>query len=366
VSCPPEHIRDPAGQGPVSSPRGHSISAALAEAYGDTLTILFRPFDARRWLKLSILCLFLGGGTTSAAFNWSWGTLFNDVRFRIALDHLRRYISARLWLVALVSLGGVALVLGVLYLRSVLRFLLVDAILKRRKSLFSAAYAEVRPLGHSYFLWLTGSLTAGSGLVVLGAIGGVRYLRSAVVAGAGSMAFSIGLVIAFSTVVAGSLVVAVVITLTDDLVVPIMYAERLPLLSAWKKVARALRAEPGSFAFYVLVRFGVSLLIGVALLLLLFPVLLSLFSGFLLAGVLVVVAARVAGFVWVWNPVTILLASAALMLLTVLQLILLSIVGMPGQVFLQDYGMRFIAPRFPSPRLVWEPSNLAEESKVEG
>jgi hypothetical protein len=53
------------------------------------------------------------------------------------------------------------------------------------------------------------------------------------------------------------------------------------------------------------------------------------------------------GFAWAWNPITVALALAALVLLIGVLLILLSVAGMPGQVFLQDYGLRFILPRLP-------------------
>ena len=99
-----------------------------------------------------------------------------------------------------------------------------------------------------------------------------------------------------------------------------MYAERLTVFPAWRKLAETLRAEPGAFAVYILIRFGVSMLIGVVLLLLLFPLLLSLFSGSLVVAVLIVLVTRAAGFVWVWNPVTVLLASAGLALVAMRRL----------------------------------------------
>jgi hypothetical protein len=46
--------------------------------------------------------------------------------------------------------------------------------------------------------------------------------------------------------------------------------------------------------------------------------------------------------------VTILLGAVALLLLTSLLFILLSVAGMPGQAYLQNYGVRFIASRAPA------------------
>jgi hypothetical protein len=336
-------------------PRDLSAAAALRAACDDTLTILTRPFNAGRWLRLSLVCLFLGGGAPTAAFNWSWGTLLNESRFRIALDQFRRHLEAHLFLVVGAAVLCIGLALGLVYIRSVLRFVLVDLILKGGRSRLRQAYVEIRPLAHSYFLWLLGCLTLGVVLLTVGGIGGMRYLRSAVTP-RGSVGLSISLVLIFAVLILGALITGILIALTDDLAVPIMYAERLTLLPAWRKLAGCLRGEPGAFATYLLVRFGISMLVGVVLLLFLFPLLLSLFSGSLVLAVVIVVIARFAGFAWVWNPVTLVLASAGLVLLTIIQLVLLSVIGMPGQILLQDYGMRFIGARVPSGRFEWRSS----------
>jgi hypothetical protein len=105
-------------------------------------------------------------------------------------------------------------------------------------------------------------------------------------------------------------------------------------------------------------RFGVSLLVGVLLLLFLFPSLLSLLSGALIAGTLVVTALGMVGLHWVWNPVTMLLGAFAVLLLIGALVALLSVVGMPGQVLLQDFGIHFAASRFPALDSVRRPPAL--------
>jgi len=71
-------------------------------------------------------------------------------------------------------------------------------------------------------------------------------------------------------------------------------------------------------------------------------------SGALVTTALVILALRMVGLAWAWNPLTIFLGVVALGLLTGLLFALLSVVGMPGQVYLQNYGIRFIASRVPS------------------
>ncbi len=346
---------------PMGDRAGHvarrlSPAEALTSAFHDTLRLLFRPFNGRRWVKLSIVCLFLGGGTPSAAFNWNLGRLRNDAGVWSAVENARQYASHHLWLVILATAFSLALGLTLLYLRAVFRFVLVEAILNRT-TFFGRTLADVRALGNSYFRWLLGLVAAVVIVLASGVILAVRYLRAAGAAGPGgtaSLGFSIAVVAGLAVVVgSGSLLVALVITLTDDLVVPLMYAERLTLWPAWRRLWGALRVEVGVFTVYLILRFGVSLLVGVLLMLFLFPTMLSLFSGALIAGTLLVVGLGMVGLHWVWNPLTIILGAVAVLLLTGVTLVLLSVVGMPGQVLLQDFGIHFVASRFPTLESAW-------------
>ena len=88
--------------------------------------------------------------------------------------------------------------------------------------------------------------------------------------------------------------------------------------------------------------------ISIGVLFVLFPVLMGLSSGALVTAAVVILALRVVGLAWVWNPVTFALGALALSIFTSMLFALLSVIGMPGQVYLQNYGIRFIASRVPS------------------
>jgi len=95
-------------------------------------------------------------------------------------------------------------------------------------------------------------------------------------------------------------------------------------------------------------RFAVSMGISVAVLFVLFPVLMGLSTGALVTTALVIFALRAVGLAWAWNPVTIFFGALALCIFTAVLFAVLSVIGMPGQVYLQNFGVRFIASRVPS------------------
>ena len=329
----------------------HRISAvqALSQAWDDTLEFLFKPLDVERWFWLSFICLFLGGGASSAAFNWNLGSLSGNAGFERILGPLRDYVLLHLWLIILTVVLGLSLALGLLYLRAVFRFVLVDALVRRVVRL-GAAWHETRPQSRSYYRWLLATLLLVGAALTLGTIAVIPHLRSLASAGTRSLLFWFTLTGLLLVDIFVGVLLALVVTLTDDLVVPIMYAEGLALLPAWKKLWQSLRAEVGGFAVYVLLRFAVAVAVGGSALFFLFPILIGLFSGAIMTGVLVLLGLRLLGLVWAWNPLTTALASTALLLLMGAILILLSVVGMPGQLLIQNFGIRFISARVPALR----------------
>ena len=330
-----------------SPPTPISATGAILFALEDTLRLLFRPFDVWRWAKLGLLCLLLGGGTPTAAFQWSLGALPGDLRLPSLLSRTRQLVEQHPSLIFLVVVGALALGIGVLYLRSLFRFILVDSLVKREVSL-GRAWIALRPLGGSYFRWLASTLAglvAAFALMVILALPG---LQAASASGPGRLLATALLALILALIVLVGLAVALLIMLTDDLVVPLMYADRLPLPSAWKLLWQKIRADPASFAVYILLRFLLSVGVSVGVLLFLVPLLVGLFSGSIIVAAVIVLALHLVGLTWVWSLPTIALAILALLLLAGLLIALLSAVGMPGQVFLQDFSLHFIAARSPS------------------
>jgi len=320
---------------------------SLSPAWNETLRLLFRPFIGRRWIALSGVCLFLGGGTSTAAFQWGFGALPIDLHASELIFRIRMVIAQHLSLIVLAVVLTLAVVLGLIYARCVLRFVLIDAVIKQDVAV-GAAWKSLKYSGRSYFLWLLG--VVGAVLVAISTVTilSFRYLSLLREAGHPAWVASLLLVVELVVVVIIGLLIAIIITLTDDLVAPLMYADRISLPAAWKILWEISRRDPGTILFYVVLRFAVSMGISIAVLFVLFPALMGLSSGALVSAALVILALRVVGLAWAWNPVTIVFGALALSIFTGLLFALLSVVGMPGQVYLQNYGVRFIASRVPS------------------
>jgi hypothetical protein len=320
---------------------------SLAPAWHETFRLLFRPFIGRRWISLSLVCLFLGGGTSTAAFQWGFGSLPVNLHASELLFRVRLAISQHLSLIVLAVALCLGLILGLVYVRCLLRFVLIDAVIKQSLTV-GAAWKTVKPLAHSYFLWLLGVLGVALGIVIAAMAVTLRCAGLFPQAGypwwVGSLLLASELVI----IVLLGLLLAVMITVTDDLVAPVMYASGISLRAAWKIVWTFARRDLGTFVFYLVLRFALATLVSVAVLIVLFPVLMGVSSIALVTTALVILALRVVGLSWVWNPLTVIVGFAALSLLTALVFALLSVVGMPGQVYLQNFGVRFIASRVES------------------
>ena len=250
-------------------------------------------------------------------------------------------------LIVLAVILTLGVVLSLIYIRCVFRFVLIDAVVKQDVTV-RKAWKTSESSGRSYFLWLLG--VVGAILVTMGAAAIISFRLINFIRDAGYPEWlpSLLLVTELMAVVGVGLLVAIIITLTDDLVAPLIYAEHISAPAAWGVVWKMARHDSGTFLAYIILRFAVGLGISVGALFVLFPVLMGLSSVALVTAAMAILALRVVGLAWAWNPVTFILGGFALSIFTGLLFALLSVVGMPGQVYLQDYGVKFIASRVPS------------------
>src|ERR1039458_5949480 len=131
---------------------------SLFPAWNATLRLLFRPFSLRRWIALSIVCVFLGGGTSTAAFRWGFSALPIDLHTSEFLLRARLVMVQHFSLVALAMVFSLGMILGLIYARCMFRFVLIHAVVTHDAAV-AAAWKNLKSYGRSYFFGLMAILS---------------------------------------------------------------------------------------------------------------------------------------------------------------------------------------------------------------
>lgn len=326
---------------------------AISPAIERTKKQLFAPFRFKHWARLAVVCI-LSGEVTGGGGGFGGGSNFklpshqshpgSDLlslivpSFKLPLDFLA-------WmLVGVIAL--VLLVLVMIYISSVFRFILFDAVLANRCDL-GEGWRRWQRQGSSYFLW-----QIGFGLVSLAAFGAVVGVP--VFLAWRAKLFSnpdrhFGLLIlgglaVFALFVAVILVSAVGSLFAKDFVVPVMALEDQGVLEGWRRVLPMLGQEKGACAIYVLMKAGLA--IGSALIfgIIDFIVILVLLIPLGLAGIAIFLIAKGEGMAW--NPLTIGATAVAGAGVLFLLISVIGFISAPAMVFFQAYSMYFFGARY--------------------
>lgn len=324
---------------------------AISPAFAHTKRQLFSPFRAALWLRLGFVSLVTGefasgsGGAANVSIPSGSGTTDKDFLFRA--DPIGVIVETYLpWillgLVVLFALGLIAV-----YIASVFRFVLFDAVLTDRSRL-GEGWRRWQELGGSFFLFQIGF---GLGLLgVLGVVaGGPVYLawRAGVFRQPEQhLGLLLGGGVALFFVVAAVVLLGMLASLlARDFVVPLMALENLRVLEAWGQLFPLLAVDKMGYGGYVLMKIvlavGSAILFGVINVI----VLLVLLLAFGTAGAAIVLAGSAAGLAWNYYTIglAVLLASLAVMLL----LYVIAVVSAPAMVFFQAYTLHFFGARYP-------------------
>lgn len=236
-----------------------SVTAPIDVALRRTGAILFRDFDATKWLKLGV-CAFLAQLGDCAGGNGASGvgSRIEDRQGRPDFGQARDWISDNLIAIGvigtLVVLFVVAVMLLVLWLQSRGRFMLLDGVVHDRGAV-ARPWHEFRAEADSLF-GFTLLLALASGAIAFLAVGlGVALGWSDLNAerfGGGAL---LALVLGGGLLVVNAAAFGLIHLLTHDFVVPCMYARRCGALAAWRAVRQEiLRRLPVTVVLYVLMR----------------------------------------------------------------------------------------------------------------
>ena len=324
---------------------------AISPAFDRTRRLLFRPFRLGVWARIGLIALTTGefsGGGGAANINIPSGgggspgeklLAGPDPAGQLLRDYLPWILAG---VVVLLAFGLLAI-----FISSVFRFLLLDAVLRDRPQVRDGWRRWQGP-GGNYFLWQLGFLFASLG--ALAAVVGLPLLvawRAGLFEKPGEHAALLiaGGLLLFFAVVGLVLAVMLIDTFAKDFLVPLMALENLSVFDAWRRLLPLLAAEKMAYAGYILMKLvlsvGAAILFGIINLI----ILLVLFVVLGVAGVALVFGGKAAGLEWTLS--TILIAVGLGMLALGGLLYIISFVSSPAVVFFQSYALHFLGGRYP-------------------
>ncbi len=331
-----------------------SASDAVTPAIELTKKRLFQPFRFGVWLRMALLGLLTGeafgsGGCSGSGGDWpNWPEESDggsDALLALAgpsWEAIRPYAA---WIV-LGVLAAIALSFVWLYIGSVFRFVLFDAVVADRYRL-REGWRRWQEQGIRFFIWqvVYGLASSAIFLIIVGlpvlfawSAGIFRnpkeHLALLILGGLGL--FVVLLVLVFVSAAIG--------IFAKDFLVPVMALENLGIMDAWRRVLPLMDAEKVPYVIYLLLKIvlaiGAVIIFGIIDLILLF--------GFIIVvGIIVAAVLLSGGTGMVWDAVSIFFAAVAGVTALTAFFFLLAMVYAPGLVFFQSYALIFLGSRYP-------------------
>ena len=325
---------------------------AISPAIEHTKRQLFQPFRIGQWVRLALVGL-LAGELSSGGFKIPNLSNFNLPRHQgsehfLAPDFAGSDPMLFAGLIAVLVVAGFLLGILLIYVSSVMRFILFDSVLVKECHI-RAGWSRRQGPGWHYFLWKLVYLLATVGvlIVLVGipagfafAVGWLRDPKQHMVA------LVLGGIALFFAIMIFLIGMAVIYVLTKDFVVPQMALENIGALEGWRRLWAMMKAEKSSYAGYIGMK--IVLAIGVGIILGIVGFMIGLIILIPAAGVAVaaVLGGKAAGLGW--TAATITLAVVAGSVLLAVFLFMMALISVPVIVFFPAYSIYFFAARYPA------------------
>lgn len=320
---------------------------SIAPAFEHTKQQLFRPFRIGQWTKLAFVGLLAGELGANSCHSGNGFNRPGTTPHTGSLGIDPALLAALAALLTAVIIAGLAIGLILMYVSSVMRFVLFDSVVSRECHIRASWSRRLNP-GWRYFVWklLYGLISLAAIALLIGlpaalafSLGWFRAPKEHLAALILGGIFLVGLFLVFL------IATAVVFVLTKDFVIPQMALENIDALEGWRRLWAMMQAEMGSYAAYLATKIGLAIvaaiIIGIATIIL--GVIIVVPSMAL--GLLAVLSGKAAGMAW--NAQTIALAAAVGAVVLAIFLYLVSLISVPAIVFFPAYSMYFFATRYP-------------------
>jgi len=240
-----------------------SVIDPIGPAFEKVKTILFKPFDLGKWFVIGFCAwlAFLGSGGPGGSGGGRGG---RPPDAHEAFGEAKEFVLENLdWIIPVVILAvivGIIVWLVFTWLSSRGRFMFLHCIAENKAEV-KVPWAKFRQHGNSLFLFriILGLIGfAAVGLPILLAVGCIAMI----IAGDGAIVIGIlGCVIIGFSIIALSIVLAVIGKFTKDFVVPIMFLRTTSCIAAWREFLKILSANKGRFVLYILFQIAIALVI---------------------------------------------------------------------------------------------------------
>jgi hypothetical protein len=336
---------------------------AISPALQHTKKQLFQPFRFGQWAKLAVVGLLAGElGSSGGCNNFNFNNINlprgDSGRQFLQQSFLRQSFLQPSWnmpdfalyagLIAALLAAGLVLGIILMYVSSVMRFILFDSVLAQDCRV-GEGWSRRQGPGFRYFVWKLVYILASMAFFVV-------LVGIPVAFGVASGWFKepkehmapliLGGIFLVLAILIFSLVAAVVFLLSKDFVVPQMALEGIGAFEGWRRFWPMLKGEKGDYVVYVVMKIvmaiAATIIIGIVTLIL------GLFFAVPTAmlGIVGVLVGKSAGLTW--NAYTITLAVVVGCVLLFIFLYLVSMVSVPVIVFFPAYSIYFFASRYPA------------------
>ena len=321
----------------------------ISLAFQHTKQQLLRPFRMGQWSKLALVGLLAGELSSGGGCNFQIPHIPERTG---GSEHLLRLAFPSVNPVALAGLIALLVVLGLVlwvflvYVNSVMRFILFDSVIAKRCQIRQGWSRRQGP-GLRFFVWQLAlfAVTLVAITILVGipvafgfALGWLRNPSEHV------LPLVLGGILLFFLVGAFVICLMVVVVLTKDFVVPQLALEGINACEGWRRLLLMLNQEKGGYAAYlgmkIVMALGAAVIVGIVsvivFLLILIPV-----GGL---GAVAVLAGKAAGLTWNLYTITLAIVIGSIVLAVILYV--MALISVPVIVFFPAYSIYFFAARY--------------------
>jgi hypothetical protein len=324
---------------------------AITPAFRHARQQLLEPFRLGQWAKLALVGLLAGelssgGGCNGGNFHVPVHTGGSNHLLETGLS----YTDPALYggLIAFLIVIGIGLLVLLLYVNSVMRFILFDSVIAKECRIREGWNRRQQP-GWRYFYWqvLLILVSVASITILVGIPAGFAFLMGWLKEPKEHLIpLILGGMVLFFLLLAFIVAQLVVQVISKDFVLPQMALEGIGAIEGWRRLWPQLLGEKAAYAGYIgmkiVMAIGAAIVIGIATLIV-FLVILIPIGGF---GAIAIIAGKAAGVTWNLYTISLVVIVGCIALFFLVYAI--SLVSVPAIVFFPAYSIYFFASRYPA------------------